>query len=95
MKGSIFRNIEGQYCFIIQVFLAYRLFTWAARLGLLSLCHSNADTLGKKRAAFCRFHEEILGVWIISLKNECRACKIAQVAFILIHRGNPHAIDPF
>ncbi|MHA1687997.1 MAG: hypothetical protein ACTSYC_00775 [Promethearchaeota archaeon] len=95
LKGSIFRNIEGQYCFITLVFLAYRLITWAACLGLLSSCHSNVDTLGKKRAAFRRFHEEIFGAWITLLKEECRACKITRVIYTLIYGGNPPAIDPF
>ncbi|MHA1688423.1 MAG: hypothetical protein ACTSUN_03670, partial [Promethearchaeota archaeon] len=95
LKGCMFRNIEGQYCFITLVFLAYRLLMWAALLGLLSPYHSDVDTLGKKRASFRRFHEEIFGAWITSLKEECRACKMARVIYMLIHGGNPHAIDSF
>ena len=95
LKGCMFRNIEGQYCFITLVFLAYRLLTWAARLGLLSPYHPDVDTLGKKRAAFRRFHEEVFGAWITSLKEECRACKMARVIYMLIHGGDPHAIDSF
>ncbi|MHA1694041.1 MAG: hypothetical protein ACTSUG_02190 [Candidatus Helarchaeota archaeon] len=56
--------------------------------------HPDADTLGKKRAAFRRFHEEIFGAWITSLKEKCKACKIARVIYTLIHGGNPHALDP-
>jgi len=94
LKGCMFRNIEGQYCFISLVFLAYRLLTWAARLGLSSPFHPDADTLSKKWAAFRRFLEAILDAWITSLKEECKACKIARVIYTLIHGGNPHALDP-
>jgi len=91
----MFRNIEGQYCFITLVFLAYRLLTWAARLGLSSPYHPDVDTLGKKRAAFRRFLEAIFGAWITSLKEECKACKMARVIYTLIHGGNPYVLAPF
>lgn len=93
LKGCMFRNVEGQYCFITLVFLAYRLLTWASRLGLLSTYKAKRDTVGKKRVAFRRFHEEVFGEWISSLKKECESCNIAKVIYTLIHGGNPHAIE--
>ncbi|MHA1896503.1 MAG: transposase [Promethearchaeota archaeon] len=94
LKGYMIRNIEEQYCFITLVFIAYRLLTWAARLGFLSPYHLDADVLSKKWATFLQFHKEIFGARITSLKEEYRACKIARVICTLIYGGNPYALDP-
>lgn len=93
LKGCMWRDIEGQYCFITLVFLAYRLLMWASRLGLLSPYSPQVDTIGKKREAFRRFHEQVFGEWITSLKQECKKCAMAKVLYALIYRGTPHAIE--
>ncbi|MHA1394583.1 MAG: hypothetical protein ACTSVV_10840 [Promethearchaeota archaeon] len=63
-------------------------------MGLLSSYHSDVDMLGKKRTAFRRLLEAIFDAWITSLKEECKACKIARVIYTLNHRKNPNALDP-
>jgi SRSO17 transposase len=92
LNGCMWRNIEGQYCFISLVFLAYRLLIWAYRLGWLTPYSSHLKTLGKKREAFKRFHAELFGEWIIDLKNRCTSCQIAKVIYKLIYGVNVHKI---
>jgi SRSO17 transposase len=92
LNGCMWRNIEGQYCFITLVFLAYRLLIWAYRLGWFDPYGSRLKTLGKKREAFKRFHAEIFGEWITDLKNRCTSCQIAKVLYKLIYRVNVHNI---
>jgi len=88
LNGCMWRNIEGQYCFISLVFLAYRLLIWADRLGWLNPYSSCLKTLGKKREAFKRFHDELYGEWITDLKSRCESCQIARVIYKLIHGVN-------
>lgn len=92
LNGCMWRNIEGQYCFISLVFLAYRLLIWASRLGLLNPYSSQLKTLGKKREAFKRFNAELFGEWITDLKNRCKSCQIAQIIYKLIYGVNVHKI---
>jgi len=92
LNGCMWRNIEGQYCFISLVFLAYRLLIWASRLGWLTPYSSQLKTLGKKREAFQRFHAELFGEWITELKNRCKTCQIAKVIYKLIYGVNVHKI---
>jgi len=90
LNGCRWRNIEGQYCFISLVFLAYRLLIWASRLGWLAPYSPQLKTLGKKREAFKRFHDEIYGEWITDLKNRCNSCPIANMIYKLIYGVNVH-----
>jgi len=92
LNGCMWRNIEGQYCFISLVFLAYRLLIWAYRLGWLNPYSSHLKTLGKKREAFKRFHDELYGEWITELKTRCTSCQIAKVIYKLIYGVNVHKI---
>ena len=92
LNGCMWRNIEGQYCFISLVFLAYRLLIWAHRLGWFNPYSSHLKTLGKKREAFKRFHAELFGEWITDLKNRCESCQIANVIYKLIYGVNVHKI---
>ena len=92
LAGCMWRNIEGQYCFISLVFLAYRLLIWASRLGWFAPYSSQLKTLGKKREAFKRFHAELFGEWITELKNRCKSCQIAKVIYTLIYGVNVHKI---
>ncbi len=58
LKGCQWRNIEGQYCFISLVFLAYRFLVWAEQQGVLKGYNSNLRTIGEKREAFKRLNNE-------------------------------------
>jgi len=86
LKGCMWRKIEGQYCFISLVFLSYRFLVWAGHLGKLATYSSALKTLGKKREAFKRFHDEIFGSWITALKKRCKSCAMAKVLYSLIYK---------
>jgi len=92
LKGCMWRNIEGQYCFISLVFLAYRFLVWAGYLGKLNSYTPAVKTVGKKREAFKRFHDEIFGAWITDLKEQCTSCDMAKVLYALIYGVNVHNI---
>ncbi len=92
LHGCMWRNIEGQYCYISLVFLAYRLLIWAEHLGYLSAYAPQLRTLGKKREAFKRFSDEIFGGWITELKRRCENCQVAKIIYQLIHGVKVHNI---
>jgi len=92
LNRCMWRDIEGQYCFISLVFLAYRLLIWAYRLGWFHPYGSHLKTLGKKREAFKRYHAELFGEWITDLKNRCTSCQIAKVIYKLIYGVDVHKI---
>ncbi len=92
LHGCMWRNIEGQYCFISLVFLAYRLLIWAEHQGFLSPYNPQLRTLGKKREAFKRFSDELFGEWITQLKRRCETCQIAKIIYKLIHGVKVHNI---
>ena len=85
LHGCMWRNIEGQYCFISLVFLAYRLLVWASHLGFLVPYNSELLTIGKKRAAFKRLSDELFGEWITQLKGRCKNCQAARIIHELIY----------
>ena len=85
LHGCMWRNIEGQYCFITLVFLAYRLLVWASHIGFLSAYNSNLQTIGDKRLAFKRFNNELFGEWITELKKSCKDCQAAKIIHELIY----------
>ena len=74
LHGCRWRTIEGHYCFISLVFLAYRLLVWASHLGFLAPYNSELRTIGKKRAAFKRLSNKLFGEWITLLKGRCKYC---------------------
>ena len=88
LHGCMWRNIEGQYCFISLVFLAYRLLVWASHLGFLVPYNSELLTIGKKRAAFKRLSDELFGEWITQLKVRCKNCQAARIIHELIYGVN-------
>lgn len=85
LHGCMWRNIEGQYCFITLVFLAYRFLIWADSQGFLTPYAPHLNTLGKKREAFRRFSDEVFGEWITRLKSSCESCEAAKILYQLIH----------
>ncbi len=85
LKGCMWRNIEGQYCFISLVFLAYRLLVWAHYMGFLGAYNSELRTIGQKHRAFQRFSDELFGIWINKLHQTCKNCQIADIIHGLIY----------
>ena len=85
LKGCQWRNIEGQYCFISLLFLAYRFLVWAEQQGVLKGYNSNLRTIGEKREAFKRLNNEEFGVWIQHLNEQCPSCEIAQILRELVY----------
>ena len=85
LNGCMWRNIEGQYCFISLVFLAYRFLVWASHMGFLAAYNSELRTIGNKCMAFKRFSDELFGIWIGQLQERCGNCQIANIIHELIY----------
>ena len=90
LHGCMWRDIEGQYCYIALVFIAYMLLCWASCKGYLNLYAPELRTLGNKRTAFKRLNDELFGDWISQLKQNCSHCKMAQLIYQLIYGVNNH-----
>lgn len=88
LAGCMWRDIEGQYCFITLVFIAYILLVWAWYCGYLDLYNSELRTLGQKQVAFKRFSEELFAEWIVELKHQCTQCKLANIIYELTYKGD-------
>ena len=86
------RNIEGQYCFIALVFLAYMLLCWAEYKKYLSEFIDDTRTLGMKKEAYKRYCQKIYFEWYYNLNRECKKCNIANLIYKLVHNKevNPY-----
>jgi SRSO17 transposase len=87
LAGCMWRDIEGQYCFITLVFIAYILLVWAWYEGYLDPYNAELRTLGQRQAAFKRFSEELFAEWIVNLKHQCKQCKMANIIYELTYKG--------
>mgnify|MGYP000005720834 CR=1 FL=1 len=90
LHSCMWRDIEGQYCYITLVFIAYMLLCWASYVGYLDLYAPKLKTLGDKRAAFKRLNDELFGEWISQLKKDCPTCRLSQLIYQLIYGVNNH-----
>jgi hypothetical protein len=88
LQGCMWRDIEGQYCYIALVFIAYMLLCWASQGGYLDLYVPQLKTLGNKRKAFQRLNDELFGTWISQLKQNCPNCKMATLIYQLTYGVN-------
>lgn len=81
LHGCMWRNIEGQYCYISLVFMAYMFLCWANFRGDLDRFKENRRTLGAKKDAFQNYCIEQFGNYLNSLKEQCKECKLAQIIY--------------
>ena len=88
LHGCMWRDIEGQYCYIALVFIAYILLCWASHVGYLNLYAPELKTLGNKRMAFKRLNDELFGEWISQLKQNCPNCRMAKLIYQLTYGVN-------
>jgi len=88
LSGCMLRDIEGQYCYIVLVFIAYILLVWAWYNEYLDPFNSDLRTLGQRRAAFKRISDELFSEWISDLKKRCENCTMAKIIYELIYRGD-------
>lgn len=85
LQGCMWRDIEGQYCYIALVFIAYILLCWASHNGYLDFYTPELKTLGNKQTAFKRLNDELFGEWISQLKQKCSNCKMAKLIYHLTY----------
>ena len=79
------RNIEGQYCFIALVFLAYLMLCWAQYWNYLEVYSDDLRTIGAKKEAYKRYSIELFSQWITNLKKECEHCKLSNLIYKLVY----------
>lgn len=87
LQGCIWRNIEGQYCYIALVFMAYMFLCWANLRGDLDRFKENRNTLGEKKEAFQNYCIEHLGNYLASLKEQCKDCNLTKIIYDNIFYG--------
>jgi len=88
LHGCMWRDIEGQYCFITLVFIAYMFLCWAKNEGDLARYNSDLTTLGAKCEAFKRYCNEHFAEWLVELKHQCSQCETARFIYELIYKGD-------
>lgn len=79
------RDIEGQYCFIALVFLAYLLLCWARYKGYLKPYSDNLNTIGSIKESYKKYNNELFADWIIDLKKQCNNCRLLKLVYHLIY----------
>jgi len=87
LHGCMWRNIEGQYCYIALVFMAYMFLCWANSREDLDRFKENRRTLGEKKEAFEAYCIEQFANYLSSLKEQCKECNIAKIIYDNLYYG--------
>jgi hypothetical protein len=87
LHGCQWRELSGQYCFIVLTFLSYVFLMWARVNGLLTEYGVELQTIGQLKEGFRHYCQARFIEWFSELKKECGSCPIANWLFNHIFRG--------
>jgi len=81
LHGCKWRELDGQYCFIVLTFLCYLFLMWAKVHGFLTGDGVQSQTLGQLKEEFTHYCQGQLIEYISSLKQQCQECKLMDWIF--------------
>ena len=81
LQGCKWRELNGQYCFIVLTFLCYLFLMWAKVHRFLTVDGVDSRTIGQLKEGFTQYCQGRLGNYISSLKDQCEGCKMIEWIF--------------
>ena len=81
LHGCKWRELNGQYCFIVLTFICYVFLMWGKVHGFLTVNGVESRTIGQLKERFTQYCQGRLIEYISRLKEQCQDCSLMDWIF--------------